>query len=51
MISVFGCNIGYMLEVIHIFKSRSRIVDAGKWNPSLQFFMANLNVDEGINPF
>jgi hypothetical protein len=27
-IGVFGCNLGYLLEVIHMFKSASRNVDA-----------------------
>jgi hypothetical protein len=28
MIGVLGCNLGYMLEVIDMFKSRNRNVDA-----------------------
>jgi hypothetical protein len=28
MIGVFGCNLDYLLEVIHMFKSESRNVDA-----------------------
>ncbi len=35
MIGVFGYNIGYLLEVIHMFKSWSRDVDVGKCNLSL----------------
>jgi hypothetical protein len=35
MIGVFGCNLGYMLEVIHMFKPGNIIVDVGKCDPSL----------------